>query len=166
MAIERLSAKDRRALNALLTVSTDGHVLKRAIAVKHWDEGVAVARIAALLQVSRRSVHYWLARVGSDPSAPLEQRLRDGTRSGRPRQIKGVIDPLIDCAIEADPMTYGYQATVWTAPLLRTYLVEQHAMSVSLQSVRLAIRRLRISWKRPRYTLSLRPKTWRQAKGG
>jgi transposase len=166
MAVERLSTRDRQALNALLASSTDGHLLKRAIAVKHWDEGVAITKITTLLQVSRRSVHNWLGRVESDPAIPLAERLRDRERSGRPCQFKGVIDPLIDCVIDADPRTYGYQATVWTAPLLRTYLADQHAIRTSLQSVRLAIRRLRVSWKRPRYTLSLRPTTWRQAKGG
>jgi transposase len=166
MAMERLSTKDRQALNALLASSTDGHLLKRAIAVKEWDEGVAITRIATMLQVSRRSVHYWLARVETNPAISLVERLRDGERRGRPSQFKGIIDPLIDGVIDADPRTYGYPATVWTAPLLRTYLAEPHAINTSLQSVRLAIRRLRVSWKRPRYTLSLRPTTWRQAKGG
>jgi hypothetical protein len=32
--------------------------------------------------------------------------------------------------------------------------------------VSLAIRRLRIRWKRPRHHLTLCPDTWRQAKGG
>lgn len=166
MTIEQLSAKDRRALDALLASSADGQVLRRAIALKQWDEGLEITRIAAMLQVNRRSIHNWLARLSNDENVSLAQRLSDGPRSGRPSHIKGVIDPLIDCVIDASPMTYGYQATAWTASLLRTYLAEQHGIQASLQSVRLAVRRVRVKWKRPRYTLSLRPKTWRQAKGG
>lgn len=166
MTMSKLSAKDRRALDQLLASSADGKLLRRAIAVKHWDEGSDVTRIAALVQVSRPSVYNWLARVARDQHLPLEERLATGKRSGRPSRLKGVIDPLIDCVIDASPMTYSYQATAWTAALLRTYLAEQHEIQASLQSVRLAIRRVRVKWKRPRYTLSLRPKTWRQAKGG
>jgi transposase len=166
MALGQISGKDRRALNGLLASSPDGQVLRRAIALKQWDEGVAITRIAAMLQVSRRSIHNWLARLSGDKNVPLTQRLSDGPRSGRPSHLKGVIDPLIDCVIDASPLTYGYQAAAWTAPLLRTYLADQHEIQASLQSVRLAVRRVRVKWKRPRYTLSLRPKTRRQAKGG
>jgi transposase len=166
MVFDKLSARDRRALDLLLASSTDVKLLKRAIAVKQWNAGTEITRIAALVGVSRPSVYNWLARVARDQQLPLEQRLATGKRSGRPCRLKGVIDPLIDCVIDASPMTYGYQATAWTAPLLRAYLAEQHEINASLQSVRLAIRRVRVKWKRPRYTLSLRPQTWRQAKGG
>jgi len=80
--------------------------------------------------------------------------------------VARVIDPLIDALIETDPRELGYRATVWTAPLLMTYLADEHTLSVSCQSVRLAIERLRIRWKRPRHQLALRPDTWQQAKGG
>ena len=50
--------------------------------------------------------------------------------------------------------------------LLREYLQQVHGIAVSQKSVRLAIERLRMSWKRPRHQLSLRPEHWRQSKGG
>jgi transposase len=166
MTEAQLSSKDRRALALLLNSSTDARVVKRAIALKQWDDGVPIAHIAKTLQVSRHSIYNWLARALASDQGSLEARLRDGERSGRPSTLKDVIDPLIDGVIDAEPTTYGYQATVWTAPLLKAYLADQHGLVASVQSVRLALRRLRIRWKRPRYTLSLRPKTWRQAKGG
>jgi hypothetical protein len=49
---------------------------------------------------------------------------------------------------------------------LRQYLEDVHDLSVSRQSVSLALVRLRIRWKRPRHHLALRTPTWRQAKGG
>jgi len=90
----------------------------------------------------------------------------DAARSGRPATAKGIIDPLIEAALELDPRQLGYHATVWTAPLLVFHLRQKHHQRVSYTSVRLAIVRLRIRWKRPRHTLALRPQTWRQAKGG
>ena len=53
-----------------------------------------------------------------------------------------------------------------TAALLRQYLQEQHHLAVSRKSVSLAIARLGLRWKRPRYDLSRRSATWCQAKGG
>ena len=68
--------------------------------------------------------------------------------------------------IDGDPRDWGYPATVWTAPLLRQFLRDVHGLVVSDQSVRLAIARLEIRWKRPRHRLAQRLETWRQAKGG
>ena len=90
----------------------------------------------------------------------------DAPRSGRPPTALGIIDPLIEAVIEADPRDYGYRATVWTAPLLQRYLAEAHGIETSRKSVSRAIARLGIRWKRPRHRLGLRPDTWCQAKGG
>ncbi len=68
--------------------------------------------------------------------------------------------------LDLSPDTFGYRSTVWTAPLLVRYLKEYKHLTISVQSVRLAIARLRIRWKRPRHQLALRPATWRQSKGG
>ncbi len=76
------------------------------------------------------------------------------------------IDPLIDVVVDEDPRQFGYRSTLWTAALLVHYLRKEHHLLVSDDSVRLAIARLRIRWKRPRHHLALRPDTWRQAKGG
>src|SRR5262249_29615771 len=77
-----------------------------------------------------------------------------------------IIDPLIDQVVEKDPREFGYRSTIWTASLLKQYLEEKHRIEVSASSVRLAIDRLRIAWKRPRHTLALRADHWRLAKGG
>src|SRR5215470_8066872 len=68
--------------------------------------------------------------------------------------------------IDHDPRLYDYNSTVWTAPLLTRYLADFAGLHVSIPSVRLALKRLRVKWKHPRYQLSLRPPTWQQAKGG
>lgn len=165
MAIE-LSTRDRHALNTILAATSDARVLRRAYALKQADEGSSIEAISSMLRVSRQSVYNWLDRVAHNPDQPLAKRLMDGDRSGRPRTLKGFIEPLIDCVIDASPVNYGYQATTWTAPLLAVYLKDQHGIVASVPSIRLALARLEISWKRPRHTLALRPKYWRQAKGG
>ncbi len=162
----KLSRKERTALEWLIGHAKDARAVCRAQAVLWASTGENLDEVARRLLVTRQSVYNWLARYRARAALPPVERLSDAARSGRPRTAQGVIDPLIAQVIEQDPRALDYQATVWTAPLLRTYLSEQHQISVSRKSVASAIARLELRWKRPRHTLSLRPQTWRQAKGG
>jgi len=134
--------------------------------VQGLDEEESVAEIAERLQVSRQTVYNWAARVQARDGRPLVAKLLDAPRSGRPPTVQGHIEPCLDAVIGEDPRAFGYHASVWTAPLLKQYLEEGHQMRVSRQSVSLALARLRVRWKRPRYTAARQSPTWRQAKGG
>jgi transposase len=158
--------RERRALTHLLKHTSDATTLRRVQALLWLDRGERVADVAERLGVSRQVIYQWIKLFQSDETANLALRLAAGARSGRPPTAQGIIDPWLDEVIDHDPRTYDYNATIWTAPLLAQYLAEQHDLSVSVPSVRLALRRLKITWKRPRYQLSLRSPTWRQAKGG
>jgi transposase len=116
--------------------------------------------------VSRQTVHNWVQRFQERDGLDLHSQLADAPRQGRPPSALGIIDPLIAEVIDKDPRKFGYHFTVWTAPLLREHLQQVHGVAVSQKSVSLAIDRLRMSWKRPRHQLSLRPEHWRQSKGG
>jgi transposase len=129
-------------------------------------EGVSVVEIARRQHVSRQTVHHGAARFQARCGRSLDERLSDGERAGRPPTARGVIDPLLAAVLEQDPRDCGYAATIWTAPLLQRHLRQAHQQTVSARSVRRALHRLGYRWKRPRYRLSLRPATWRQAKGG
>lgn len=161
-----LSSKERVLLQNLIVHVSDARILRRAYALLWCDAGETFPEIAAQLSVSRQTVYNWVDRFLAREDSDLLTRLADGQRSGRPKTALGVIDPLIEAIMETDPRDLGYRATVWTAPLLVHYLAHVHHMVVSCQSVRLALTRLQIRWKRPRHTLALRPATWRQAKGG
>ncbi len=161
-----LTRRERQQLQALARQARDGRLSRRAYALLWLDDGETCVRVAEQLGLSRQTIYGWVERFQARSGQGWEARLADAPRSGRPCTVAGVIDPLIEGVIETDPREVGYRSTVWTAPLLVTYLWEQHSLSVSCQSVRLAIARLRIRWKRPRHQLALRPDTWRQAKGG
>jgi transposase len=139
---------------------------RRAQGLLWLDGGQSVAAVADLLLVSRQTVYNWVESFQDRTGLDVADRLRDAPRSGRPATALGIIDPLIDAVIDGDPRDYGYRATVWTAPLLQRYLEEAHEIETSPKSVRRALARLDIRWKRPRHRLGLRPETWRQAKGG
>lgn len=161
-----LRPRDRERLEELVSCAHDARLLRRAYGLLWLAAGESPDVIATQLGVSRQSVYNWLDRFRARQGLPLEARLADGERRGRPCTAQGVIDPWIEAIIEADPREWGYHSTIWTAPLLVSYLQRQHRLAVSCQSVRLAIVRLRLRWKRPRHQLALRPDTWQQAKGG
>jgi transposase len=166
MTLITLSSLESRALEKLIARTKDATQLRRAQALVWLDAGEPVAQIAERLRVSRRTIYHWIRRFQGRSALDLPTRLLDGARTGRPRTVQGVIDPLIDAVIDHDPRNYGYRFTVWTASLLRQYLQEVHHLAVSRKSVSLAIARLGLRWKRPRHDLSRRALHWRQAKGG
>ena len=129
-------------------------------------EGISAEAVAELLGVTRQTVYNWAERFRKRDGLDLRARLLDAPRAGRPPTALGVIDPLIAVLIDRDPRDFGYHSTVWTAPLLMRHLKRAHGVEVSRRSIGPALGRLRIRWKRPRHQLSLRPDTWRQAKGG
>jgi transposase len=138
----------------------------RAQALLWLAEGSDVAGVAELLDVSRQTIYNWLTRFQERAELDLRARLLDAPRLGRPRAASGTLDELIAAVIDGDPRPLGYHATVWTAPLLSQYLRDHHGIVVSDKTVSRAIDRLGIIWKRPRHELALRPRTWRQSKGG
>ncbi|HEX3273599.1 MAG TPA: helix-turn-helix domain-containing protein [Gemmatimonadales bacterium] len=166
MALLTLTPLQRAGLEDLLVHTPSARELCRVQALLWLADGADVDGVAESLGISRQTVYNWVGRFqersGLDPMAGL----RDAPRSGRPRAAGGRIDGLVAAVIGGDPRKHGYNATTWTAPLLGRYLSDRHGIEVCDRTVGRAIDRLRIRWKRPRHELSLRPKTWRQSKGG
>src|SRR5829696_2771748 len=155
-----LKRRERRFLEDFVTCPCGGRELRRAQALLWLGTGESAEAVAARLRVSRQSVYNWRARFPERDELELAARLVDGERRGRPRTARGVIEPLIAEVIEQDPREFGYRSTVWTAPLLVSYLGSEHGVEVSLRSVGYALEREQLRWKRPRHRLALRPETW------
>jgi transposase len=171
MALVKLSSKEIVSLEILLTASKDVRQLKRAQAILWLYEGDSVEEVAQRLRVSRQTVYNWSLRFAARTDMSVESRVTDACRSGRPHTALEIIDSLIidsliEAVIDLDPGRFGYRSTIWTARLLQKYLAKEYRIEVCDKSVRLAIDRLQIVWKRPRHNLALRSETWRQAKGG
>ncbi|MFL6546551.1 MAG: transposase [Candidatus Udaeobacter sp.] len=161
-----LNGKERAELEFLVRHSADARSVQRAYSVLWLDDGESIPEIATRLGVSRQSVYNWVTRFQERSDSSITVRIADGERSGRPRTALGIIDPYIEAVIDQDPREMGYGSTIWTAPVLVQFLAEEHSISVSDDSVRMAIARIQHRWKRPRHNLALRPYTWRQSKGG
>jgi transposase len=161
-----LSPEEHRFLVDLARHTFQAQILRRVQALLWLGAGESIPTIAARLQVTCRTIYYWAAHFQAAQPVLTMSQLVPRPRSGRPRTAHGVIDPLIAAVIDCDPRDLGYRSTVWTAPLLQQYLWEEHDLTVSRQSVSLAIDRLGLRWKRPRHRLVRRMPTWRQATGG
>jgi transposase len=162
----RLLPTDYQNLVEVAHSTHDPRQMHRAQALLWLHEGDTVDEVATRLFVTPRTVFRWRSRFHERQTLALPARLADGPRSGRPKTVHGIIDTLISEVIDGDPQQLGYHSTVWTAPLLSQYLRDVHHLQVSRRSVGLAMARLDIAWKRPRYALARRAPTWRQAKGG
>lgn len=162
----KLSSREVVLLEKLVTITPDAKQLKRAQALLWFSKGESAEEVARRLLVTRQTVYNWIGRFEARAGLTLAERLADGERTGRPPTALEIIDPLINDVIDRDPREFGYRSTIWTAPLLQSYLEGEHQLVVCVKSVRLALDRLRIAWKRPRHQLALRAENWRQAKGG
>jgi transposase len=166
MALLSLNVRQRAGLEDLLAHTPSAKERCRAQALLWIAEGADVEGIAELLGVTRQTVYNWVGRFCERSATAPRAGLPDAPRSGRPRAADGAIDDLIAAVIDGDPRELGYNSTAWTAHLLGRHLHDRHAIDVSDRTAGRAIDRLRIRWKRPRHELALRPKTWRQSKGG
>lgn len=161
-----VSDKEYQSLLETVYLTPDTRVLRRALALLWLSEGEDVPFVADHLLVTPRTVYRWIERFDNRDRQNMARRVADGQRSGRPPTVSGIIDELILPVLDQAPQELGYQATAWTAPWLGQYLRDVHPLSVSRQSVGLALDRLDFLWKRPRYRLARRSPRWRQAKGG
>ena len=161
----RLTSPERAKLQSTLSRTRDAHLFRRIQALLWFSEGESVSSIARRQRVTEQSVRNWIHRCqrGSGPLAAL--RLSDRPHTGRTPRLKVHVEPLMDEVLSLDPQAQGYAQTTWTADLVRFHLQKAHGLVCSVPTIRRALRQRGYSWKRPRYTLSRRPKTWRQKKG-
>jgi transposase len=166
MILVFLSDTERTQLNNLVQTTGCTKTYRRAQAILWLADGWKVQDIAARLQVTRFTVSNWRARFFERRSLPANQWFQDKPHSGRPRKGEGKLDDRLNEVIDKDPRDFGYHCTTWTASLLVQYMDEFHHIPVGEETVRRALARLDIHWKRPRHDLAARAPHWRQAKGG
>lgn len=164
MATIRLTDRDRAALEQKARQSANAREARRALGLLALADGEPAAAVARRLLVSRSTLYEWAAR-WSGGGKPKADRLKDAPRSGRPpRQCEAAQERLAGLMPTA-PTEHGYRHPAWTTPLLVAHLAKLGAPA-SDTTVRRALHGLGYRWKRPRFVLSRRKATWRQAKGG
>jgi transposase len=144
-----LTAEERAALQAAQARSPKVRHWRRYQAVLLRAAGVPVAEVARDLGCTEASVSNWTAAWRDEGVAGVAE----GAHPGAARRLDPDAEAALDALLtEGDPQAYGYAATGWTAPLLRTEL-ERRGWRVAERTIRRALHRLGWRWKRPKYVL-------------
>ena len=122
MTLSTLTAQAREGLKDLAARTLHAGARRRAQAWLWLDAGESVQEVAARLRVTRQTIDNWAKRFQVHSTLDVPARLAPSHRTGRPRAVHGIIEPLILEVIDRDPRELGYRSTVWTAPLLAYYL--------------------------------------------
>lgn len=150
----KLKHWQRRRLRQQLKDTSDARTYRRTLAVLELDRGRSAADIAAMLGVTRQSVHNWAAAFVRQPDPST---LRDADRSGRPPLLAEQTEGPLSALMGRSPQDLGYPHTDWTVPLFQQELEKDLGLRPSDETVRRGLRRLGYVWKRPRYVLDPDP---------
>jgi transposase len=151
--VRPLTEEERKALKRMRRQAV-GRVSLRAQIILLSDQHWTVPQIAALLEMSRVTVRYWIEqfeRLGPDG-------LYDAERSGRPRKLTRAIEGTLIRWMEADPqhVEHGFLATFWTIPMLVLALQQCLQIRVCANTVRNLLHRVGLRWGRPRLAMPLK----------
>jgi transposase len=164
--VRPLTDAERGHLEAGLR-STDVCLLRRCQAVLASARGEPVPRIAAILgcdrQTIRNAIHAF-ERTGL-PACLVR-------RSKRPHRIHAKLDAagaarLRDLVLQRSPRSLGKPTSVWTLDLAAEVAAEQGitAERVSDETVRMALKRLGVAWKRAKRRIASPDPAYARKKG-
>jgi transposase len=150
----KLKPWQRRRLRRQLKAAEDARTYRRTLAVLELDRGRTAADVAAMLGVTRQSVHNWAAAFARDADPSV---LTDRHRSGRPPALFEQTECVLRSLMPRSPQEFDYPDTDWTVPLLQRELGRSTGLLPSDETVRRGLHRLGYVWKRPRYVLDPDP---------
>ncbi len=134
-----------------LTRQAVGRVSQRAQMVLLSAQRRSVPEIATIFDVSRATVRFWLRRFEAQGPAGLQ----DEPRSGRPRTVTPQVEERLVGMLTQDPQQVepGFLATIWTVAMLGVALATTLGVTVSGTTIRTALHRLGLAWRRPRLAM-------------
>lgn len=153
---------DRHHLAHALKHVTMVSAYKRLQAVRLIAAGRAVKDVAPIAGVSEQTIYNWANCYLQEHAAAA---LFDEPRAGHPPVAPGITAARIKREFGRDPLRLGYQATVWTVPLLTAHLSRRYHCRLSPDTLRRRLRQLGLRWKRPRYVYAEKEPHLPQKKG-
>lgn len=143
-----LSVQERKQLEEFITPLELTPEVRRAHALLWIDAGHSPQTIAKRLHVSRQTIYNWMSGFQKRCNdRHIQARLADKPRSGRPRTLSRVVDPLIAAAVNHAPHEFGYHTSAWNSSLIGRHLREVHHIVVNRASITAALRRLGVRLK-------------------
>ena len=131
-----------------MTRQETGRVSQRAQMILLSAQRRTVPEIATIFAVSRATVRFWIRQF----EAAGPPGLYDAPRRGRPRKLTPPIEAALGNLIQQDPQQVhtSYLATFWTTAMLVLALSTHLGVAVGRGTVRNALQRLKLRWRRPR----------------
>lgn len=128
-----------------------GRVSQRTHLILLSAQHYSVPHLVQIFGLSAHSVRFWIRRF--DASGP--NGLRDAPRSGRPHKLGPQAEQRLVDALRTDPATQHptFLATMWTVAMLTLLLTKDLHLAVAGSTVRSALHRLGLRWRRPRLSM-------------
>src|SRR5918999_5998512 len=95
MTLISLTAQEREGLKDLAARTLHAGELRRAQALLWLDAGESVQEVAGRLRVTCQTIYNWTKRFQVHSTLDVPARLAPSHRTGRPRTVHGIIEPLI-----------------------------------------------------------------------
>jgi transposase len=160
-----LTPRERAGLERLARTTHDADQLRRANALLALADGEGASAVARSRRVGRSTLYEWVARFDEHRRRDLHAATTTRTAPGRSRELRDRVVARVGELMGQAPGDFGYRHTNWTTDLLIEQL-RREGVEASDSTVRRALHEAGYRWKRPRFVLSRRSPTWRQAKGG
>jgi transposase len=165
MPILTLTARERTERERLARTTHDADPLRRVHALLALADGPGASHIARTQRVGRSTLSEGVHRFRDHRRSDLGAATTTRTAPGRSRDLRDRGIGRVDEWLGEPPAGFGYRHTPWTTDLLVEPL-RREGIEASDTTVRRAWHEAGYRWKRPRFVLSRRAPTWRQAKGG
>ena len=139
-----------------------GRVSQRAHLILLSAQHRSVPDLADLFACSPATVRFWLRRFEADGP----DGLRDAPRAGRPPTVTPAVETTLSTLLHQDPhrVDATFLATCWTTAMLVLVCATRLHTTVCRTTVRSALQRLGLRWRRPRLAMPRTPDPQKAAK--
>ena len=149
--IPPLSQDQLNELDSLYRTTKDKRVRARAqVILLAAEQGMLSPQIAEIVRETDQTVRTCMKRYLAHGIAGLE----DAPRSGRPKTITTTYTQQLIQAVRQRPRSFGLPFSLWTLQRLADYMAEQTGIRVTLEAVRLYLKKEDIVLSRPQHKIS------------
>lgn len=136
----------------------DVHLWRRLKAIWMYLERTPPDLILNSLDISRRSLFYWIERYQEDGI----EGLQEGVHTGRPSGLSAEELERLSEIIDSGPIAYGFSSGVWNCPRVGYVIQEEFGKPYHKDHIRKILHHLGFSVQRPTKALAKADPKWQQ----
>lgn len=151
MQLPELSPEAIQALAELYRTTRDVRLRTRAqIVLLAAEQHLRAPAIAAIVRCDDETVRTWLKRYQAEGLAGLS----DDPRPGMPSKVTPAYAQQLVQAVRQRPRSLGQPYSLWTLQRLADYMAEQTGIRVTLETIRVHLKRSEIVLSRPQHKIT------------